>query len=141
MVQAAARLPRAQRHRCPHRQQAGRRMGARRMKDSGTSQQAYDEARAERRGKLRGAKKGNSYMKGKTALASNVGNALLALDQEPELMHAFGYDEMLRTEVLLRPLFTPPDPHFVPRPITDADVTTVQAHLQWFGFRHLDSGS
>jgi hypothetical protein len=81
-----------------------------------------------------------SYMQGKTALASNVGNVLLALEQEPEIMNAFGFDEMLRTEVLLRPLFHD-DPHFVPRPVTDADITAVQAHLQWFGFRRLGSGA
>jgi predicted P-loop ATPase len=83
--------------------------------------------------------KGN-YMQGKSALASNVGNVLLALEQEPEIMNAFGYDEMLRTEVLLRPLFRD-DPHFVPRPVTDADITAVQAHLQWFGFRRLGTGA
>jgi predicted P-loop ATPase len=86
-----------------------------------------------------GETKGN-YMQGKTSLASNVGNVLLALEQEPELMNAFGYDEMLRTEVLSRPLFCN-DPHFAQRPVTDADVTAVQAHLQWFGFRRLGSGA
>jgi hypothetical protein len=77
------------------------------------------------------------YMEGKSALASNVGNTLLALETEPELVGAFGYDEMLRTEVLLRPLFKPADPNFRPRPVTDADVCAVQAHLQWFGFRRV----
>jgi Virulence-associated protein E/RepB DNA-primase from phage plasmid len=76
------------------------------------------------------------YMKTKTAWACNVGNILLALEQEPELMGAFGYDEMLACEVLLRPLFKV-DPNFRPRPITDADVIAVQRHLQWFGFRRL----
>jgi hypothetical protein len=76
------------------------------------------------------------YMQGKTALACNVGNVLLALDQESDLKGAFAYDEMLRTEVLLRPLFAD-DPNFKPRPVTDTDVTSVQAHLQWFGFRRL----
>jgi hypothetical protein len=80
------------------------------------------------------------YMAGKTNLASNVGNVLLALTQEPEIMNAFGYDEMLRTEVLLRPLFTN-DPNFTVRPVTDADVCAVQAHLQWFGFRRLGKGA
>jgi hypothetical protein len=80
------------------------------------------------------------YMAGKTNLASNVGNVLLALTQEPEIMNAFGYDEMLRTEVLLRPLFTN-DPNFTARPVTDADVCAVQAHLQWFGFRRLGKGA
>jgi predicted P-loop ATPase len=84
--------------------------------------------------------KGNSYMKSKTALASNVGNVLLALEQEPELTNAFAYDEMLRTVVLLRPLFHN-EPDFKPRPVIDADVTGVQAHLQWFGFRRLGIGA
>ena len=74
------------------------------------------------------------YMKSLSDLACNVGNILLALKQEPALKNAFGYDEMLRTEVLLRPLFSD-DPNFILRPLTDADVTAVQAHLQWFGFR------
>jgi hypothetical protein len=51
------------------------------------------------------------YMEGKSKPANNVGNVLLALDQEPDIMNAFGYDEMLRTEVLLRPLFSD-DPNF-----------------------------
>jgi hypothetical protein len=76
------------------------------------------------------------YMQGKSTLASNAGNALLALETEPEFAGAFGYDEMQRTEMLLRPLFTP-DADFKPRPLTDGDVTAVQAHLQWFGFRRL----
>jgi predicted P-loop ATPase len=43
---------------------------------------------------------------------------------------------MLRTEVLLRPLFAD-EPNFRPRPVTDTDVTAVQVHLQWFGFPRL----
>jgi Virulence-associated protein E/Primase C terminal 2 (PriCT-2)/Bifunctional DNA primase/polymerase, N-terminal len=78
------------------------------------------------------------YMKGKTALACNVGNAILALKQESQLMDAFGYDEMLRAEVLLRPLFRD-DANFAVRPVTDADITAVQEWLQWYGFRSLGS--
>jgi hypothetical protein len=73
------------------------------------------------------------YMKSASDLACNVGNTLLALKQEPALKNAFGYDEMLCTEVLLRPLFNK-DPNFKPRPATDADITTVQAWLQWYKF-------
>ena len=75
-------------------------------------------------------------MHGKTSLACNAGNVLLALQTEPELKGAFGYDEMLRTEVLLRPLFAD-EPNFKPRPVTDIDVTAVQIHLQWYGFLRL----
>jgi predicted P-loop ATPase len=75
------------------------------------------------------------YMTVFSDLACNVGNVLLALNQEPGLMNAFGYDEMLRTEVLLRPLR--PEQNFKVRPVTDADVTAVQSWLQWYGFRGL----
>jgi hypothetical protein len=83
-----------------------------------------------------GAASKGIYMHGKTALACNAGNVLLALQTEPQLKAAFGYDEMLRTEVLLRPLFGD-EPNFKLRPVTDTDVTAVQVHLQWFGFRKL----
>jgi predicted P-loop ATPase len=77
------------------------------------------------------------YMEGQSALASNVANVLLALEQEPELVNTFSYDEMLRTEVLLRPLFATGQESFKRRPVTDVDVCRVQEHLQWFGFRRL----
>jgi predicted P-loop ATPase len=67
---------------------------------------------------------------------SNVGNVRQALDQEPALMNAFGFDEMQHTEMLMRPLFMK-DPKFKPRPITDTDIIKVQRKLQWFGFRKL----
>jgi Virulence-associated protein E len=107
-----------------------------------TPQARYDDARKQRGKKLRGEPPATKdrYMKGKTALACNVGNVLLALEQEPEIMNAFAYDEMLRTEILLRPLFGD-DPNFKPRPVTDADVTAVQSFLQWFGFRRLGKGT
>jgi hypothetical protein len=73
------------------------------------------------------------YMKSLSDLACNVGNILLALKQEAALKNAFGYDEMLHAEVLLRPLFNR-DPNFKPRPATDADITAVQAWLQWYKF-------
>jgi hypothetical protein len=80
------------------------------------------------------------YMKGKTDLVCNVGNVLHALDHEPEIMNAFAYDEMLRTEMLVRPLFGQ-DPKFKARPVTDADVTAVQAWLQRFGLLKLGVGA
>jgi predicted P-loop ATPase len=78
----------------------------------------------------------DNYMESKTPLACNIGNVLLALEKEPEIMNAFGFDEMLQKVVLLRPLFSK-EPGFSPRPITDADVVTVQSWLQWFAFRRL----
>jgi predicted P-loop ATPase len=79
---------------------------------------------------------GGRYMDAKITLASNLANAMLALEQESELRDAFGYDEMLRTEVLLRPLFGS-DPNFKRRPVTDADVARVQEHLHWLGMKRL----
>jgi predicted P-loop ATPase len=77
-------------------------------------------------------------MLGKCAAASNVGNALLALRNDPELHDAFGYDEMLRACVLLRPLFKT-DPDFIARPAEDADVSFVQEYLQWNGLRNISA--
>jgi predicted P-loop ATPase len=78
----------------------------------------------------------DEYMRGRTDLNCNVGNVLIALEREPEIMNAFAFDEMLRTEMLMRPLFCD-DPNFKRRPVTDADVTAVQMWLQQFGFRRL----
>jgi Virulence-associated protein E-like domain len=79
----------------------------------------------------------SGYMDKNTDWACNVGNVLLALERESEIMNAFAFDEMLRCGVLLRPLFSPPDANFKPRPVTDADVIAVQKFLQWRGFRRL----
>jgi predicted P-loop ATPase len=102
-----------------------------------SARERLKEAQQERRKKgPTGKAPKEKYMPGKTSLACNAGNVLLALQTEPELKGAFGYDEMLRTEILLRPLFGE-DPNFKPRPVTDADATAVQVHLQWYGFRRL----
>lgn len=77
-----------------------------------------------------------AYLRKKSTLASNVANVLAALRREPEIAGAFGYDEMLCTEILLRPLFGDQS-DFRPRPVTDIDVIAVQAWLQEFGFRQL----
>jgi predicted P-loop ATPase len=76
------------------------------------------------------------YLDAKGKGACNVYNARLALNQEPELMHLFGFDEMSRTEMLMRPLFVE-EPSFKPRPITDVDIVKVQSWLQSFRFRKL----
>jgi hypothetical protein len=78
------------------------------------------------------------YMGSKSPLgfACNLGNVLLALEQEPELANAFGYDQMLCISMLLRSLFTT-NPTFQPREINEHDVSTVQQWLQWQGFRRL----
>jgi hypothetical protein len=70
------------------------------------AQQAYAALAAEGEGK--------EYMTKFSDLACNVGNVLTALEREPAIMNAFAYDEMLRTEMLMRPLFQN-DPKFKPR--------------------------
>ena len=57
----------------------------------------------------------------KTALASNLANAMIGLRKDPDLFQALGYDEMLRTPMLMQPIFST-DPTFIPRPIEDRDV-------------------
>jgi predicted P-loop ATPase len=74
----------------------------------------------------------------KATLASNLGNTLLALREDPALADVLGFDEMLRTPVLMQPLLNAlPDPDFAVRPVTDADVTAIQEFLQWKGLRWL----
>jgi predicted P-loop ATPase len=76
------------------------------------------------------------YLDTKSKGANNVENVRRALDQEPELMNAFAFDEMSRCEMLIRPLLVA-NPKFKPRPITDPDITKVQRWLQAFRFRNL----
>jgi predicted P-loop ATPase len=72
----------------------------------------------------------------KTSVASNLANVMLALRGDPKLAGALAYDEMLRAPVLMRPLLKD-EPTFVVRPVVDADVATIQEHLQWDGLRRL----
>ena len=52
----------------------------------------------------------------KTAMASNLGNALLALREDAPFCDVFAYDEMLCAPTLLHPLFKA-EPDFIARPV------------------------
>jgi len=47
------------------------------------------------------------------------------LRRDPALRDVLAYDEMLCTPMLMRPLCRD-DPHFIPRPIADHDLTAIQ---------------
>ena len=121
MVQTAARLSRTRQADRSRRRLSRRahRAGDWAMKaEPHSARDRLNEAQEQRRKQHRegtGTAPKGKYMRGKTSLACNAGNVLLALQTEPELKGAFGYDEMQRTEVLLRPLFGD-DPNFKPRP-------------------------
>ena len=72
----------------------------------------------------------------KTSMASNLANVMLALRGDTKLAGAIAYDEMLRAPVLVQALLKDA-PTFVVRPVVDADVATIQEHLQWAGLRRL----
>jgi predicted P-loop ATPase len=77
-------------------------------------------------------------MAGKSPLASNVGNAMLALREDKALQDCFAYDEMACTAMLQRPLLSTENTDlFVSRPVNDADLIMVQEYLQWQGLRRL----
>ena len=60
---------------------------------------------------------------------SNLHNALLSLRNAEELRDLFAWDEMLRAEMLLKPL-NPREAWEGPRPVRDTDVNAVQEWLQ-----------
>lgn len=63
----------------------------------------------------------------------NLANAMTALRSDPLLRDVFGYDEMLRAEMLTRPVPSGGRTEEGVRPVQDADVTAVQEYLQRAG--------
>jgi hypothetical protein len=63
----------------------------------------------------------------------NLANAMTALRSDPLLRDVFGYDEMLRAEMLTRPVPSSGRAEEGMRPVQDADVTAVQEYLQRAG--------
>jgi hypothetical protein len=60
----------------------------------------------------------------------NAANALIALQNAPELAPAFAYDEIKRMTMLVAPLPATTRPETLPRTATDADLTDVEVWLQ-----------
>jgi predicted P-loop ATPase len=67
---------------------------------------------------------------------ANLFNAVLALGNDPAFEGLLGYDQMMRTAMLMRPI-DGPAPGFVPRPLTDVDVNRVQKMLQKLALERL----
>ena len=64
-------------------------------------------------------------------------NAILALREDPAFTGLFGFDEMARCAVVLQPMDDNEAGRFRVRPMTDVDVTTVQARLQGLGLTRI----
>ena len=70
----------------------------------------------------------------------NLANALIALRADPRLVGLLAYDEMQRRSMLVQdPVASggPDTQPFVPRPVTDADVTRIHEQLQLAGLRRI----
>jgi predicted P-loop ATPase len=71
-----------------------------------------------------------------------VRNAIEALRGDPAIRDCFAFDEMLRAPMLLNPIGTPLAPElFEPRPVTDNDVTDLQAWMQDAGLARIPWGT
>jgi predicted P-loop ATPase len=65
-----------------------------------------------------------------------VHNALVALRNDPEVLDAFAYDEMLCVPMLMHPIGAPLS-CAEPRPLTDKDVTDLQDWMQRAGLKRI----
>jgi predicted P-loop ATPase len=75
------------------------------------------------------------FMDTKSVWASNLYNALHAMKVDAELVNIVALDQMLQAEILIA--LPDSSEHFKPRPITDADVSLIQRHLQELGLRRI----
>jgi predicted P-loop ATPase len=67
-----------------------------------------------------------------------VANTLIALRNDPAVLDAFGYDEMLRAPTLLHEIGAPIGGQLgEPRPLTDKDVTDTQEWMQEAGLKQI----
>jgi predicted P-loop ATPase len=60
-------------------------------------------------------------------IIANVNNALVVLENDPDVVDCFAYDEMSRTVMMARAIGGPPHER---RPATDVDITDLQRWLQ-----------
>jgi predicted P-loop ATPase len=66
-----------------------------------------------------------------------IHNAMLVLRHHPAVSECLAYDEMFCGPMLMAPIPGSQIAGILPRPITDADVTTLQEWIQKEGLRHL----
>ena len=66
-----------------------------------------------------------------------VANALLALRNDPAVIDAFAYDEMLCAPILMHQIGAPLGNIFEPRPLTDKDITDLQEWMQDAGLKRM----
>ncbi len=66
----------------------------------------------------------------------NLANAMIALRSDPAISGLFARDEMLCAPMLMQSI-SGPEPGFVPRPVTDVDVSCLQEWLQVAGLRNI----
>jgi predicted P-loop ATPase len=71
----------------------------------------------------------------------NLANALIALREDARWRDLFGYDQMQRASMLLQPVpsrnIDAESQEHLPRPVRDADVTSLQEMLQLAGLRQM----
>ncbi|WP_202396918.1 VapE domain-containing protein [Teichococcus coralli] len=68
---------------------------------------------------------------------SNLANTMLALRSDPQLKELLAYDQMLRAEILAKPVPSSLCPAEDARPIQDADVSAIQEFLQRQGLERV----
>ncbi len=103
------------------------------------SEHIYDQANPEKYARRQVDKaenqKSGGFMDTKSVWASNLYNALHAMNIDSELFDIVALDQMQQTEILMT--LPNSNQHFKPRPITDADVGLIQRRLQELGLRRV----
>src|SRR6266851_731812 len=71
----------------------------------------------------------------------NLANAYLALSEAPQLAELFARDEMLRADILMKPVPDSDEPWSGIRPVRDVDIAALQRWIQHHGLTRLSEGT